>query len=183
MKHLKGRRVALLVTDGFEQSELSEPKRALEDAGAQVDIVSPKNGDVRGWTHTEWGDRFSVDVPLAEARVEDYDALVLPGGQMNPDVLRANEDAVNFVRQFVQSGKVVAAICHGPWMLVEAEVVRGKVMTSYKSIRTDLRNAGAEWVDKEVVVDGNIITSRQPDDLPAFNTAIIERLHASAATA
>lgn len=174
MGQLQGKRVALLVTDGFEQSELAEPKRALEAAGAQTCIVSPKDDEVRGWKHTEWGDTFKVDRPLAGAKVSDFDALVLPGGQMNPDFLRANETAVAFVRDFVKADKIVAAICHGPWMLVEADVVRGRNMTSYASIRTDLRNAGAEWVDREVVVDGNVITSRKPDDLEAFSAKIIE---------
>ena len=161
-------RIAILATDGFEQVELTEPRDRLTEAGAKVEVISPKEDEIRGWNHTEWGDAVRVDRPLAEAAVGDYDVLVLPGGQINPDLLRTNKAAVAFVRQFMEAGKPVAAICHGPWMLAEADVVRGKRLTSYHSMRTDMRNAGANVVDEEVVVDGNLITSRNPDDLPAF---------------
>jgi len=171
---LKGRTVAILATDGFEQSELAEPKRELEAAGARALIVSPKQGHVRGWKHTEWGDDFPVDVPLEQARAEEFDALVLPGGVMNPDKLRRNERALEFVRGFFREAKPVAAICHGPWTLIDAGVVEGRTMTSYESIRTDLENAGARWVDRDVVVDNGLVTSRKPDDLPAFNRKMIE---------
>ena len=171
---LEGKKVAILVTDGFEQVELTEPKKALEEAGAQTAIVSPAEGKVKGWEHTEWGDEFPVDVPLSEARSEDYDALLLPGGVMNPDKLRMNQEAVRFVKAFVDAEKPVAAICHGPWLLVEADVVRGRTVTSYPSIQTDMKNAGANWVDQEVVVDNGLVTSRRPRDLPAFNRKIVE---------
>lgn len=168
------RRVAILVENGFEQVELTEPKRALEEAGMQPVIVSPVKGKVKGWNHDRWGDDFSVDLPLSEADPGDFDALLLPGGVMNPDRLRLNEDAVEFVYEFFQAGKPVAAICHGPWMLVEADVVADRRVTSYPSIQTDLENAGAEWVDEEVVVDDGLVTSRSPDDLPAFNRKMVE---------
>ncbi|MDX1674148.1 MAG: type 1 glutamine amidotransferase domain-containing protein [Longimicrobiales bacterium] len=174
---LDGKKVALLVAHGFEQVELTEPKKALEAAGAETHIVSPEDGQVKGWQHGEWGDRFDVDVPLTEASESDYDALVLPGGQMNPDNLRANDDAVAFARAFFDAHKPVAAICHGPWLLVEADVVEGRRMTSYHSIRTDLENAGALWVDEEVVVDSGLVTSRSPDDLPAFNAKLVEEVY------
>ena len=175
MSHdLNGRTIAILATDGFEQSELTEPKRALEDAGATVHVVSPKSGSIRGWDVTDWGDEVPVDRSLEQARPEDYDGLVLPGGQINPDKLRLEPQAVEFVRAFFAAGKPVGAICHGPWLLVEADVVRGREVTSWPSIRTDLRNAGAEWVDREVVVDQGLVTSRKPDDIPAFNAKIIE---------
>ena len=173
---LDGKHVALLVADGFEQVELTEPKRALERAGARVDIVSPADERVKGWQHTDWGDSFEVDQPLEFAGEGEYDALVLPGGVMNPDSLRRNERALGFVRAFVDHGKPVAAICHGGWTLIDAGVVEGRRMTSYPSIRTDLVNAGAEWVDEEVVVDDGLITSRNPDDLPAFNARLIEEI-------
>ena len=175
-QNLNGRKVAILATDGFEQVELTQPKQALEQAGAQVQIVSPKSGQIKGWDETDWGDKFDVDVTLDSASASDYDALVLPGGQINPDKLRVEEKAVQFVRQFFDANKPVAAICHGPWTLIEAGVVQGRKMTSYKSIQTDLKNAGANWVDQEVVVDGNLITSRNPDDLPAFNRQTIEMI-------
>lgn len=171
---LTGRRVAILVTDGFEQIEMTEPRRVLEEAGAKVEIVSPKHDRVRGFNHDEHGDYFPVDVALEQAKAEDYDALVLPGGVMNPDHLRMDEQAVEFVRQFVANGKPIAAICHGPWTLIEAGAVNGRRMTSWPSLKTDLRNAGAEWVDEEVVVDHGLVTSRWPDDLPAFNRKMIE---------
>lgn len=171
---LDGKRVAILVTDGFEQVELTEPRRALEEAGAETSVVSPKDGRVKGWDHTDWGDELSVDLPVARARADDFDALLLPGGVMNPDHLRQDEDAVRFVRSFFEAGKPVASICHGPWLLVEADVVRGRTVTSWPSLRTDLRNAGAEWVDREVVVDQGLVTSRNPDDIPAFNAKMVE---------
>jgi protease I len=171
---LQGKRVAVLVTDGFEQVELTSPIDALKKAGATVDIVSPKDGKVKGWNHTEWGDTFDVDVPLAKASPQSYDALVLPGGVMNPDKLRIEPAAVQFATAFFTAGKPIAAICHGPWLLVETGKIDGYTMTSYPSIRTDLKNAGARVVDKEVVVDRGLVTSRKPDDLPAFNKAMIE---------
>ena len=175
-EHLDGKRVALLVADGFEQIELTEPKRALGEAGATALIVSPADGRVRGWQHTDWGDRFDVDQSLEYAGEGEYDALVLPGGVMNPDQLRRNERALGFVKAFIDHGKPVAAICHGGWTLIDAGVVEGRRMTSYPSIQTDLKNAGAEWVDEEVVVDNGLITSRNPNDLPAFNTKLIEEI-------
>jgi protease I len=174
MPQLNNRRVAILVDHGFEQVELTEPRKALDQAGAKTEIVSPQKSKVKGWKMKDWGDEFPVDRDLSAARPEDYDALLLPGGVMNPDHLRMNEQAVRFVRAFVDSGKPVAAICHGPWTLVEANVVRGRKMTSWPSLKTDLRNAGANWVDEEVVVDNGIVTSRKPDDIPAFNRKMIE---------
>jgi protease I len=174
-KPISGIKIAILVADGFEQVEMTEPRKALEEAGAGTDLISPVEGQVRGWQHTEWGDRFDVDVNLSEADPADYDALVLPGGVMNPDKLRKDQRAVQFVKHFFDAGKPVAAICHGPWTLVEADVLRGRRVTSYDSIKTDLKNAGAEWVDEQVVVDDGLVTSRQPDDLPAFNQAMIAK--------
>jgi protease I len=171
---LNGRTIAILATDGFEQSELTEPKRALADAGATVQVVSPKDGSIRGWDETDWGDEVRVDVKLEDARAEDYDGLVLPGGQINPDKLRLEPRAVEFVRAFFEAGKPVGAICHGPWLLVEADVARGRTLTSYASIKTDLKNAGANWVDRAVVVDQGLVTSRNPGDLEAFNAKLIE---------
>ena len=171
---LQGKRIAILATDGFEQSELIEPKKNLEQAGARTEVLSLKEGEIKGWNHTDWGEKVKVDRLVSAANPADYDALVLPGGVINPDKLRMDEAAVEFVRRFVISGKTVAAICHGPWMLVEAGVVRGKTMTSWPSVHTDLINAGARWVDEEVVTDGNLITSRRPDDIAAFSKAIIE---------
>jgi protease I len=173
---LNGKKVAILVADGFEQVEMTEPRKALEEAGAETHIVSPASGQVKGWQKDHWGDEFDIDVPLENASPDDYDALVLPGGQMNPDNLRGNERAVSFTRAFVDAGKPVAAICHAPWTLVEADVVRGRRMTSYHTLKTDLRNAGADWVDEEVVVDQGIVTSRNPDDLPAFNRKMVEEI-------
>lgn len=175
-KKLEGKRVAILVANGFEQVELTGPRQALQDAGAKTDIVSPEKKEVKGFKHTEWGDTFPVDLALDRAKAKDYDALVLPGGVMNPDKLRANPEAVDFVRDFFEQHKPVAAICHGPWTLVEAGVVDGRRMTSYHSIRTDLINAGADWVDEEVVVDNGLVTSRNPDDIPAFNEKMIEEI-------
>lgn len=172
---LRGLKVAILATDGFEQVELFSPREALDAAGATTHVVSPESGEIKGWDEDDWGRSVSVDVPLADADPADYDALVLPGGQINPDTLRADPDAMAFVRHFTEAGKPIAAICHAPWLLVEAGALRGRRATSFHSIQTDLKNAGAEWVDEEVVVDGNLVTSRQPDDLPAFNERMIER--------
>ena len=171
---LKGKRVAILATDGVEQVELTEPRKALEDAGAETVLVSPKAGTIKGWHHAKWGDEFDVDLPLQDARVDDFDALMLPGGVMNPDRLRMNAQAVEFVRAFFRRAKPVAAICHAPWLLVEADVVRDRTLTSWPSLQTDLRNAGADWVDREVVTDEGLVTSRKPDDIPAFNRKMLE---------
>jgi protease I len=173
-QQLIGKKVAILVADGFEQVEMTEPRQALEEAGAGTDLISPNSGCVKGWQHTKWGDEFKVDVPLSQARADDYDALLLPGGVISPDKLRINSQAVDFVRAFFDAGKPVAAICHGPWTLIEAGVVKGREMTAWPSVRTDLRNAGARVVDREVVVDNGLVTSRKPDDLPAFNRKMIE---------
>ena len=186
-KSLKGKKVAILATDGFEQSELAEPMKALENAGATAHIVSPKAGAIKGWKHTEWGDSFAVDATLDQADPHHYDALVLPGGVMNPDKLRRDPQVQEFVRSFFEEGKPVGAICHGPWTLIDAGVVKGRKVTSYETIQTDLKNAGASWVDQEVVVDNGLVTSRKPDDLPAFNRKLIEEIaegrHASRAMA
>jgi protease I len=175
---LDGKRVAILVADGFEQVELTGPKEALEAAGAETEIISPAEKRVRGWEgeDMDWGNRFKVDVRLAEASARNYDALLLPGGVMNPDKLRLHPEAIEFIRQFVNSGKPIGAICHGPWTLIEAGAVKGRRMTSYPSIKTDLINAGANWVDEEVVVDNGIVTSRKPSDIPAFNRKLIEEI-------
>jgi len=173
-QEIANKRVAILVDNGFEQVELTEPKKALEQAGARTDIVSPQQGQVKGWNHTEWGETLKVDVPLDQADPTQYDALLLPGGVMNPDHLRMNPKAVAFVRAFVQAGKPIAAICHGPWTLIEAGGVKGRKMTSWPSLETDLKNAGAEWVNQEVIVDNGLVTSRKPDDIPAFNRKMIE---------
>lgn len=172
-KTLTGIRVAILVTDGFEQVELEKPREALDKVGATTKIVSPAGGRVKAWDMTDWGRKFSTDLVLSEARVEDFDALLLPGGVLNPDTLRINPEAVAFVRAFFEAGKPVAAICHGPWTVLEAGVVQGRRLTSWPSLKTDLQNAGAKWVDQEVVVDGNLVTSRKPDDIPAFNREMI----------
>ena len=174
MKPLNGKKVAILVADGFEQVELTEPRKALDEAGAKTSIVSPSKGKVKGWQHTEWGDEMPVDVPLGQAKAEDFDALLLPGGVMNPDHLRRDPQVQRFVKAFFDAGKPVAAICHGPWTLIDAGVAKGRKMTSYETIQMDLKNAGVNWVDQEVVVDGNLVTSRKPDDIPAFNKAIVE---------
>ncbi len=173
-KKLEGKKVAILVADGFEQVELTEPKKALEEAGAQTEIVSPVRNEVQGWKHDEKADGFRVDVPLERARSDDYDALLLPGGVKNPDHLRMQSKAVDFVKGFFTAGKPVAAICHGPWTLIEADAVRGKKITSWPSLKTDLTNAGAQWVDQEVVTDSGLVTSRKPDDIPAFNRKMVE---------
>ena len=171
---LRNKRVAVLAENGFEQSELMEPRKALQEAGAVADVVSPQSGKIKGWKHTNWGDEVAVDRRLDDARPDEYDALLLPGGVMNPDKLRMNPRAVQFVKHFVDTGKPIAAICHGPWPLIEAGGVRGRRVTSWPSLQTDLRNAGAEWVDEEVVTDRGLVTSRKPDDIPAFNRKMIE---------
>lgn len=176
MPSLNGKKVAILVEDGFEQIELTSPKQALEQAGAKTEIISPQSGKVKGWEHTDWGQEFPVDVSIEQANANNYDALLLPGGVMNPDKLRMNQQAVQFVRNFFEQGKPVASICHGPWMLVEADIARGRKLTSYPSIKTDVKNAGGNWVDQEVVVDQGIVTSRSPEDLPAFNQKLIEEV-------
>jgi protease I len=173
-RQLQSKRVAILATDGVEQVELTEPKRALDGAGAQTVVVSPRPRTIKAWQHDKWGDEISVDRPLDSARAEDFDALMLPGGVINSDTLRMDDRAVQFVRRFFDAGKPVAAICHAPWMLVEADVVRGRTVTSWPSLRTDLRNAGAEWVDREVATDAGLVTSRKPDDIPAFNRKMLE---------
>lgn len=172
------KKVLILATDGFEQSELTDPKKALEDAGIETTVASPKSGEIKGWDQTDWGNTVKVDATLDDVSADDFDALLLPGGQINPDKLRMEEKAVALVKAFAQSGKPIAAICHGPWMLVEANVVKGKTVTSWPSIRTDLRNAGANVVDQEVAIDGQFITSRKPDDIPAFSKALIEAVNA-----
>ncbi|MGI9072985.1 MAG: type 1 glutamine amidotransferase domain-containing protein [Bryobacteraceae bacterium] len=171
---LKGKRVAILATDGVEQVELIEPQKALKEAGATTDVISPKDGKIKGWNHTEWGQEIPVDVSLKSADQNNYDALLLPGGVMNPDYLRMEPSAVQFVKAFFDSGKPVGAICHGPWLLIEADVIRGRKLTSWPSLRTDIRNAGGEWSDQEVVTDHGLVTSRKPADIPAFNKKIIE---------
>lgn len=174
--NIEGKQVALLVTNGFEQVELTSPCDAIRTAGGKPVVVSPQKDTVRGWKHTEWGDEFPVDLPIEVARAEDFHALVLPGGVMNPDKLRRDERVQTFVRKFFDAGKPVAAICHGPWTLIDAGVANGRRMTSYHTIQTDLKNAGADWVDEEVVVDDPLITSRTPDDLDAFNAALMGQM-------
>jgi protease I len=171
---LDGHRVAILATDGVEQVELTQPRQALDDAGATTKVVSPAKGAIKAWQHDHWGDQIPVDIPLAEASSDDFDALLLPGGVMNPDRLRQNERAVQFVREFFESGKPIAAICHGPWLLVEADVLRDRTVTSWPSLKTDIENAGGDWVDREVATDEGLVTSRKPDDIPAFNRKMIE---------
>jgi protease I len=182
---LTGKRIAILATDGFEQSELEEPKEALENAGATVDVIAPvkgtKNGKIRAWEMGGWGDSVKVDVKLSDAEPDEYDMLVLPGGVVNADNLRADLDAVNFVMEIAARCKPIAAICHGAWTLIEGDLVRGRLMTSWPSLQTDLRNAGANWVNEEVVEDEGLITSRNPEDIPAFNSKIIEVLEADTA--
>ena len=173
-RSLQGKKVAALFTDGVEQVEFVSPRQALEEAGAEVTVISLKTGPVKAWDHTDWGETFNADLSVEDADPEAFDALLLPGGVMNPDKLRMNRSAVAFVRRMVESGKPVAAICHGPWMLVEADVVRGRTLTSYPSIQTDIINAGGIWVDREVVVDHGLVTSRNPNDLPAFNGKMVE---------
>lgn len=176
VKDLTGKRVAIVVADGFEQVEMTSPREALEETGAETYLVSIEEGRVKGWKHTDWGDTFEVDVPIDEAAPDDYDALLLPGGVMSPDKLRRDDRILEFVRAFFEQGKPVAAICHGPWTLIDAGVMEGRRVTSYPSIRKDLENAGAEWTDREVVVDDGLVTSRKPEDLPAFNAKMIEEI-------
>jgi protease I len=171
---LAGKKVAILATDGFEQVELTEPMNALTNEGAQVEVVSPRGGEIQGMKHRDTGDKVKVDRTLDDARPEDYDAIVLPGGVANPDELRTLPKAVSFARHFFDAQKPIAVICHGPWTLVEADVVRGLQMTSWPSVKTDLKNAGARWVDQEVVVDRGVVSSRKPDDLPAFCKKMVE---------
>jgi protease I len=170
---LKGKKVAILAADMFERVELEEPRKALEDAGADVEVVSIHDGEIKGFDHFDPANTVEVDHTVEQASPEDYDALLIPGGVGNPDQLRGDENAVSFVQQFHQAGKPMAVICHGPWVLVESGVVRGKRVTSWPTLETDIRNAGGDWVDQEVVVDGNIVTSRKPDDIPAFNREML----------
>jgi protease I len=181
---LSGRRIAVLATNGFEQSELTEPKRLLEEAGAKVDVISPGGvKQIKGWSKKDWGDTVKVDVALKDAKSQSYDALVLPGGVMNPDLLRLEPAAIALIRSFGDAGKPIAAICHGPWTLIDADLVKGRKVTSWPSLRNDLENAGALWVDSEVVCDGQLITSRKPDDIPAFAGALIDALGKAATRA
>jgi protease I len=173
---LKGKRIAVLATDGYEQAELVKPVEGLRAEGATVEVISPKVGQIQGYNHDEKGDAFPVDRELSDAKSGEYDALVLPGGVMNPDALRLEPKAIAFIRDFVQAGKPISAVCHGPWTLIDAGAVKGKTMTSWPSLKTDLTNAGAKWVDREVVVDGQLVTSRNPDDLPAFVAKTVEVL-------
>ena len=172
-QELQGINIAILITDGFEQVEMTQPRQAFNDAGASTYIISPAGEQVQGWNHYDKADHFLVDLPLEKANPDDYDALLLPGGTANPDQLRTNKKAVKFIEAFYTAGKPIAAICHGPWTLIEAKAVEGRKVTSWSSLKTDLKNAGANWVDQEVVVDGNLITSRNPNDLPAFIDAAI----------
>jgi protease I len=173
-QNLQGKRVAILVDNGFEEVEMTEPRKALQQAGAQTDLISPQATKVKGWNHTQWGNEFSVDVPLERANPQQYDALMLPGGALNADKLRINPQAVQFVKAFFTAGKPAAVICHAPWLLVEVGAARGRTLTSWPSLQTDLRNAGANWIDQQVVVDHGLVTSRKPDDIPAFNQKMIE---------
>ncbi len=170
------KRVLILATDGFEQSELIEPKKALEAAGFETVVASPQSGSIKGWNHDNWGESVTVDAALSDVAAEDFDALLLPGGQMNPDKLRTEDKAIDLVEAFDDADKPIAAICHGPWLLVEADIINGRTVTGWPSIRTDLANAGGLVVDQEVAIDGNIITSRKPDDIPAFSKALIDAL-------
>lgn len=171
---LQNKTIAILVDDGFEQVEMTVPRQAVEEVGARTLLVSPQQHNVRAWQHTDWGNKFPVDLSLQQARAQDFDALILPGGVINADHLRMNQAAVRFVRAFFEQGKPVAVICHAPWLLIEAGVVSGRKMTAYASLQTDLRNAGARWANAEVIVDAELVTSRNPDDLPAFTSALIE---------
>ena len=178
MTNLENKKVAFLATDMVEQVELTEPWKAVEEAGGQPELVSLEEGEIQGFDNYDKADTFTVDRTVDDVSVDEYDGLVLPGGVGNPDTMRADENAVRFVREFMESGKPLAVICHGPWLLVEAGVVRGKKLTSFSSIKTDVKNAGGDWVDEEVVVDGNLVTSRKPDDLPAFTAELVERIAA-----
>ncbi|MEY2479227.1 MAG: protease [Verrucomicrobiota bacterium] len=171
---LNGKKVAILVADGFEQVEMTKPREALDGAGAETKIVSVKSGKIQGMHHADKGEKFDVDLTLADAKPDDFDALLIPGGLMNPDTLRSTDEALEFTRHFFDKGKPVAAICHGPWVLIDAGVLKGRTVTSWPAIKTDVRNAGAKWVDEEVVVDNGLVTSRKPDDIPAFNKKMIE---------
>jgi protease I len=171
---LSGKKVAILAADGFEEVELTKPRKALEDAGAKTSVVSIKSGKIQGMNHADKGETVAVDLTLAEAKPQEFDALLIPGGLMNPDTLRSTDEALEFVRHFFRQGKPVAAICHAPWVLIDAEVVSGRTITSWPAIKTDVRNAGATWVDQDVVVDNGLVTSRKPDDIPAFNEKMIE---------
>lgn len=175
-KELEGTRVAILATDGFEQSELLEPRRAMEAAGATTEVISLEPGRIKGWNHTDWGQEVAVDDTLDSVDAENYDALLLPGGVMNPDTLRMKPQAVSFVKAFINSGKPVGAICHGPWTVIEAGGAKGRTMTSWPSLKSDIQNAGGKWVDREAVVDGNLVTSRNPQDIPAFNREVVKLL-------
>ncbi|OBX25787.1 protease I [Gelidibacter algens] len=177
MENLNRKRVAILATNGFEESELREPKKALEKAGAEVHIISEKSGKIKSWADGNWSADYNVDKTLDDVNQKDYHALMLPGGVINPDKLRTNPKAVNFVKSFFENHKPVGAICHGPWLLAEADVLKGRKMTSYGSIKTDMINAGANWVDQEVVVDEGLVTSRSPEDLPAFNAKLVEEVY------
>ncbi|HSQ45028.1 MAG TPA: type 1 glutamine amidotransferase domain-containing protein [Ginsengibacter sp.] len=176
MENLKSKRVAILTENGFEEVELTSPKKAMEDAGIQVDIVSPQAGKVKGWNHDHWSIEVPVTIEVSKANPEDYDALMIPGGVINPDKMRINEDCIQFAKEFLNSGKPVAAICHGPQLLIETDMIKGKRMTSFPSLKTDLENAGVKWEDKEVVVDEGLITSRSPKDLDAFNKKLLEEI-------
>ena len=176
MEKLKGKIIAILTEDGFEEVELTSPKQALEDAGATVHVVSPQKGKVKGWNHDHWSIELPVDKSISDVNVNDYDALMLPGGVMNPDQLRVNKEAVEFAKDFLETGKPVAAICHGPQLLIETGLLEGRDMTSYPSVQTDLKNAGANWHDREVIVDNGLVTSRSPKDLEAFNSKMIEEI-------
>jgi len=171
---LAGKKVAILAADGFEEVELTKPRKALDDAGAQTSVVSVKSGKIQGMNHADKGETVAVDLTLSDAKPQDFDALMIPGGLMNPDTLRSTTEALEFVRHFFQEGKPVAAICHGPWVLIDAGVMRGRTLTTWPAIKTDVRNAGGNWIDEEVVVDNGLVTSRKPDDIPAFNDKMIE---------
>jgi len=181
MPKISKARVVILATHGFEQSELMVPQRKLKEAGAEVVVVSPERGQIRGWKEKDWGESVAVDKSLDEVRADDYDAIVLPGGQINPDLLRVNQQALRLIRSFLDAGKVVAAICHAPWLLIEVGAVKDRQVTSYKSIKTDVINAGGKWVDREVVTDRSVITSRNPGDLDAFSSKIIQEIEAATA--
>ncbi len=175
-KKISGLKIAIVVANGFEQSEMVEPKKALDEAGAETVIISPIGGKVKGWKDKNWGDEFTVDKKIEEIKAEDFDGILLPGGVMNPDTLRLYPSVINFIKEFVKANKPIAAICHGPWTLIDAEAIEGRKITSWPSIKTDLINAGGDWIDQEVVKDGNLITSRKPADIPAFNKAFIDLL-------
>ncbi|MBN9064120.1 MAG: protease [Rhizobiales bacterium 65-9] len=177
MPDINGKRIAILATHGFEQSELEVPLNELKKAGATVDVVAPQEGEIKGWKKKDWGNAVPVDKTLSQAKADDYDAIVIPGGQMNPDTLRGEPKAIALVKDFYDKGKVVAAICHGPWLLIDSGVAKGRKVTSYKTVKTDLVNAGAEWEDAKVVTDEGVVTSRTPDDLTAFVAKIIEEVN------